>query len=413
MLKLPKGLKKKKKKSKKDQELFTEEELEQYKRDQKAKQEAAAGNGAAAESEAPSDCKGHSVVESVSAKSETASNPSDDKEEWARFKLLTSGIDSIVHKTQDELSRIKQTSYFQREPTATEKKKLEEEEAAVREAERIERERLEALEREANRDKLAEAVVELSESEEESEGADDFFVTDYIDKVAAGEIGIIVPESPIDVDLGPDPFDTDYATKVIVGADKAKNPEKRLVSLGAAVEVLSGRVDRDHALTLSQPKKKIRKGIVNLLSEDEDHLTFLDDEAVTPEPPRTLLDDFGEDNCDIPDAPLDLSAFLAGPTVQQETKPKEKSPEQKKSTVDLDILAEFDTLQAAEQEEDDEFAELAAESFTKKDEVKLVVKPQNLLQSTGPVEENWSQFELNRSEFFQLLGINIKSFSFR
>lgn len=397
MLKLPKGLKKKKKKSKKDQELFTEEELEQYKREQKAKHEVAAGNGAAAQSEAPSDLEGHSVAEAEPATSETASNPSEDKEEWARFKLLTSGVDSIVHKTQDELSRIKQTSYFQREPTATEKKKLEEEEAAVREAERLEKERLEALEREANRDKLAEAVVELSESEEESEGADDFFVTDYIDKVAAGEIGIIVPESPIDIDLGPDPFDTEYATKVIVGADKAKHPEKKLVSLGAAVEVLSGRVDRDHALALSQPKKKIRKGIVNLLSEDEDHLTFLDEEAVTPEPPRTLLDELDEYNCEISDAPLDLSAFLSGPT-SQETKPKEKSPENKKPIVDLDILAEFDTLKAAEQEEDDEFAELAAESLTKKDEIKLVVKAQNILESAGPVEANWSQFELNRSK---------------
>ncbi|XP_037931974.1 protein stoned-A-like [Teleopsis dalmanni] len=197
MLKLPKGLKKKKKKSKKDKELFTEEELEQYKRDLKAKQEAAAAKSDAGESDAASDVEGLASTASVSvaggssfsvattqaaestadgADTATTVKKSEEDEEWAKFKALTSGVDTILHKTQDELDRIKKESFYQRLPSAAEKKRLEEEEAAKREAERLEEERRKAAELEAQRDKLAEAVVELSESEpEDEEVLDDIF----------------------------------------------------------------------------------------------------------------------------------------------------------------------------------------------------------------------------------------------
>ncbi|XP_055843406.1 protein stoned-A [Episyrphus balteatus] len=445
MLKLPKGLKKKKKgkKSKKDQELFTEEELEQYKREQRAKQEAALE---AAKSDVGESDGGASDVEKGSTSGTTAAKPTgtsdsantsgetgaaaggaatngtttaaktEDDEEWAKFKALTSGVDSVLHKTQQELDHIKQTSFYQRLPSAAEKKKQEEEEAAAREAARLaEVKRLEE-EKEANRDKLAEAVVELSDSEEESEELNDIFATDYIDAITSGELQLgVVPDSPeLEIDLGPDPFDTAYAEKVIVGADKAKGG-KKLVSLGAAVEVLTGRVDRDHAVALSGAKRKPRKGVQDLLLDDSIDLeavaTEVEAVSATPEP-TNLLDELADD---IPnDVPIDLTAslhlqFLKKPKLENEEGDEEEEelgdiggflPEREpaEGAEDLppnDIVAEFDVLKY---EEDDEFAELAAESLTKKEEVKVIKQVPVPVAVSGPIEGDWAEFEQTPNE---------------
>lgn len=101
MLKLPKGLKKKKKdKKKKNQELFTEEELEQYKREQKARQEAAA---APAEEEA----ERQQQLDADQAHQANQSKPKakTDDDEWSKFTQLTSGVDSILKKTQGNLGK--------------------------------------------------------------------------------------------------------------------------------------------------------------------------------------------------------------------------------------------------------------------------------------------------------------------
>ncbi|XP_037928786.1 protein stoned-A isoform X2 [Teleopsis dalmanni] len=416
MLKLPKGLKKKKKKSKKDKELFTEEELEQYKRDLKAKQEAAAAKSDAGESDAASDVEGLASTASVSvaggssfsvattqaaestadgADTATTVKKSEEDEEWAKFKALTSGVDTILHKTQDELDRIKKESFYQRLPSAAEKKRLEEEEAAKREAERLEEERRKAAELEAQRDKLAEAVVELSESEpEDEEVLDDIFATDYIEAITSGEVQLaVVPESPVlEIDEGPDPFDTAYAEKVIVGADKTKG-NKKLVSLGAAVEVLSGRVDREHALALSKPKRKQRKGIQNLLLSES--VDFGDTEAdiVAVEPQKNLLDELVDDVPET-DAPIDLSVSLHLNFAPPKKVENEENDEEVNTNFDL---SEFDTLK---DDEDDEFAELAAESLIKKEEVKVITEiplPQaEVLSET--FESDWAEFEKTPEE---------------
>src|SRR4051812_25775602 len=93
MLKLPKGLKKKKKgkKSKKDQELFTEEELEQYKREHQVHTE-----------------------QPTASTDEQHPEKSGNDDEWSKFALLTTGVDSILKKTQDDLDRIKESSFFKR-----------------------------------------------------------------------------------------------------------------------------------------------------------------------------------------------------------------------------------------------------------------------------------------------------------
>lgn len=428
MLKLPKGLKKKKKKSKKDQELFTEEELEQYKRDLKAKQEAAAKKSDAGESDAASDVEGatgsghasRQFVDSSSATHASTSahhqhhqhqheqqhseqhsqqqqqqNADAGDEEWAKFKALTSGVDNILHKTQDELDRIKKESFYQRLPSAAEKKKQEEEEAARREAERLERERQLAAEREANRDKLAEAVVELSDSEDDQQDeVDDIFATDYIEAITSGEVQLgVVPDSPVlDFDDGPDPFDTAYAEKVIVGADKAKG-NKKLVSLGAAVEVLSGRVDREHAVALANPKRKLRKGIQNLLLSESVEVADTEADLLTSEPQHNLLDDLDDD---VPEsvAPIDLSVSLHLHLIKpQKLDENDEENEQADQFGSLNPdLAEFDALK---DDEDDEFAELAAESLTKKEEVTIVnqvVLPPAELLAEAAAETSWAEF---------------------
>ncbi|KAL7745226.1 hypothetical protein ACLKA6_008275 [Drosophila palustris] len=426
MLKLPKGLKKKKKKSKKDQELFTEEELEQYKRDLKAKQEAAANKSDAGESDAASDVEGatatghhsHSQGYSHTSRPVDSANSStsfaataagqeqhqhphqqqnanaDGDEEWAKFKALTSGVDNILHKTQDELDRIKKESFYQRLPSAAEKKKQEEEEAARREAKRLERERQLAAEREANRDKLAEAVVELSDSEDDAQDeVDDIFATDYIEAITSGEVQFaVVPDSPdLEFDDGPDPFDTAYADKVIVGADKSKG-NKKLVSLGAAVEVLSGRVDREHAVALANPKRKLRKGIQNLLLSESVDLGDNEPDLLAAEPQHNLLDDLDDD---VPEsvAPIDLSVSLHLHLIKPQKVDEVDDEEGDAALGSLNPdLAEFDALK---DEEDDEFAELAAESLTKKEEVtivKEVVLPPAELLAEAAAESSWAEF---------------------
>ncbi|BFG02765.1 protein stoned-A [Drosophila madeirensis] len=430
MLKLPKGLKKKKKKSKKDQELFTEEELEQYKRELRAKQEAAANKSDAGESDGgASDVEGaagatyhrSSLGDAHLAESGGATTSTDDHhhqhqqqhqhqsssggggdEEWAKFKALTSGVDTILHKTQDELDRIKKESFYQRLPSAAEKKKQEEEEAARLEAQRQERERQRLALIESQRDKLAEAVVELSDSEDEQQDeVDDIFATDYIEAITSGELQLaVVPDSPVfQADDGPDPFDTAYAEKVIVGADKAKG-NKKLVSLGAAVEVLSGRVDRDHALALANPKRKLRKGIQNLLLSESVELADPEADllaaAANAEPQHNLFDDLVDDDLTESAGPIDLSVslhlHLIKPQRVDEEDEDAELAELQGSSLNPD-LAEFDALK---DEEDDEFAELAAESLTKKEDITIVnqvVLPPASLLTEAVAEASWAEFE--------------------
>lgn len=109
MLKLPKGLKKKKKdkKSKKNQELFTEEELAAYKlREQREKQAVAAE---AVEHQIASGSSGSTDNQTANATAQAG-----DEDEWKKFNALTTGVDSILKKTQGNLDRIKESSFFQR-----------------------------------------------------------------------------------------------------------------------------------------------------------------------------------------------------------------------------------------------------------------------------------------------------------
>lgn len=348
MLKLPKGLKKKKKgkKSKKDQELFTEEELEQYKRE-------------------------HQTHSDQNVEEQQQEKPSND-DEWSKFAALTTGVDSILKKTQGDLDRIKSTSFFKRVPPPSEAK-LEEKAQEIP---------LETSEKEPETEEkdlaqeLLNAVVELSESEDESDFDDSAFDTTYIDR----ELPLAyVPESPEEeTNLGPDPFDTGYAEKVIKGPEVSSRG-KKLVNIGAAVEVLTGKVE---AASTSTKSRRQRRGIQNLLLESFE--ANLEDGDVIPasEPAtvKTLLDEpaeLADDN------PIDLSVSLHLTLIQQQKNNQEENSEIKD---EHNVLDEFDVLKKAEY--DKEFIP----------GVKSLTKPTENTGHSSDQSADWSEFEERKGE---------------
>lgn len=278
------GLKKKKKgKKKKDQELFTEEELEQYKRahqfDQEIRQEASAST----------------ATESTSTATEEHPEKSENDDEWKQFAALTTGIDSILKKTQGDLDRIKETSFFKRvAPKRPEP-------VAVEEAPKVE-EKPPTPEEEKKVKQLLNAVVELSDSEPESDH-DVAFETDYIDQ----ELPLAyVEDLEDDQDQGPDPFDTGYAERVIKGPE-VSNRGKKIINIGSAVQVLTGKVEVSAA---ASKQRRARRGIQNLLLESFEvteeaaaAAAAESEESVA----KTLLDEPAELDAD---APIDLSVSL-------------------------------------------------------------------------------------------------------
>lgn len=385
MLKIPKGLKKKKKgKKKKDQELFTEEELEQYKQEQAKKNASVAAGSAFSAPEHGEHATGHDE--------KAAAN----EEEWSKFSALTSGVDSIVKKTQNDLDRIKTTSFFQRIPP-----KIEAEDVEPEEDEETKKAREVAA--------LQDAVVELSESEYESDDdASGIFDSDYMDKV---EMPLAyIPDSPEieQVADGDDPFDTAYADKVITGPQVSKTG-KKIVTIGSEVlQVLTGAVDNIPKSTIVKRPK--RRGIQNLMLSSFDNDNDADDvvKETIPEPTHDVLDSLLELPPDeIENVEIDLSISL-------HMKFKENNPEEKEEnkgatteqSLNDDVLKEFDVLK----DEDDEFGQLAAESLAKPTEaVNKVVDVIPLVQPQQPQENtDWAEFQRDEGRFLTLVASNSK-----
>lgn len=185
-----------------------------------------------------------------------------------------------------------------------------------------------------------------------------------------------IPDSPTEEeDLGPDPFDTNFADKLIKGPEVSKRG-KKIVNIGAAVGVLTGRVE--NVALNKEALKRPRRGPQNLLLEsfdkDNEATGETELEAAAPvaeeKPALSLLDDISDD---IPDIPVDLSASLHLTYLKQ--KEEEEKEAEKRRLEQLEL-------------EKDEFDELAAESLTKNpDEVK-VVDPNTLATVLAPVLED-------------------------
>lgn len=341
MLKIHKGLKKKKKNKKnkhKEEELFNEEELERYRREHQEGKE--------------------------------AEGEKDGQEEWQKFKAITAGIDDVLKKTQGDLDRIKTNSFFQRKPTQTELKaaedKLEAQKRAKLEEELRRKTECEALaSAKAKEEAAACATADEESSSEESDDGDDIFDTSYVDVITSGEVKLAyIPESPTEENAEFDPFDTSIVDKVIQPNPNKKN--KRYISLGCAVEVLSGKeVDINPEVFRSTAVRK-RPKPVNLLLESYDEgaasVKLADDK-----PLKTLLDD----DPDLPTDALPLTIVTPIEIKAHSIKEDIKTPQQDISQ----IINEFDsplilsetvnTQLNLEDDIDDEFAALAAESLSK------------------------------------------------
>ncbi|KAL7306457.1 hypothetical protein TKK_0001871 [Trichogramma kaykai] len=301
MHKLAKGLNKKKKKQKKgkkgeDDDEFDPEELERYRRERAEAQAKLAAEAA----------------ESGDGK------PATNNDEWSKFAALTSGVDSILKKTQDDLDRIKSTSFFQRKAVEPEPDPEEAPEVVKRKEELAKRyagfdKDGNPIEIKEDEDKVAlkvneDGIVELPEDDEahEDSAEEDIFDTTYIDALQNIEVQLAyIPDSPTQEELGDDPFDTTNADVVLKTVDKTTG--KKLVSLGNAVEVLAGRIDHKSTCKISKNRPRVQ---TDLLLDD---FEVAEPSAVTPDNPndetkadnvpKTLLDD----DSDLPDIPVDLT----------------------------------------------------------------------------------------------------------
>ncbi|XP_012538677.1 protein stoned-B [Monomorium pharaonis] len=334
MHKLAKGLKKKKKpkKGKKgaEEEDFDPEELERYRRERAEAQQKA--------EEAGESTKG------------TGSD------EWKKFQALTAGVDSVLRKTQDDLDRIKSTSFFQRKAPLEEKKP----EEANQEDSNKSTKRWVGFDKEGNPIEAApseidsqgrkeekplvneDGFVEVPEDEDEQEDSaeEDIFDTTYVDVLQNIDVQLAyIPDSPTEEETGDDPFDTTSADKVLRTVDKKGN---KLVSLGNAVEVLSGRIDYVSSCKITKGRRPRLQQ--DLLLDDFDEAEQPSAEAIVAEPvevEKTLLDD----DSDLPDIPIDLTKLPpvlprpVTPTVTQE----DAVSTEKTSNGPLDI-SEFEIL---------------------------------------------------------------------
>lgn len=309
MHKLAKGLKKKKKQKKgkkgAEEDEFDPEELERYRRERAEAQQKAGESG------------------------EAASAGSD---EWKKFEALTAGVDSILKKTQGDLDRIKSTSFFQRKVPLANQKEAEKSAAAAAAAEQQKKKKRtkkwvdfdqegnpieqdtaeEEKEKKGIKDKEEKSIlseegfVEVSEDEDDLENSaeEDIFDTTYVDVLQNIEVQLAyIPESPTQEEVGDDPFDTTSADKVLKTVDKKGN---KLVSLGNAVEVLSGRIEHVSTCKIGRSRKtKNRDLLLGDFDGVERSVELVTNESSTDhgEPKKTLLDD----DSDLPDVPVDLT----------------------------------------------------------------------------------------------------------
>jgi hypothetical protein len=373
MLKINKKLKKKKHKKGKDEELFTQEELEQYKKKlaDKARLEEAAAQGASGS--APSE-----TVEEIpdedfdprAVEEKPEGEKHENKDEWEKFKALTAGVDDILTSSKGKLEEIKKESFYQRKPpgpSEPDRKKPPPRPEAPKLPPRPPPPHTE----EPSPEEIPQFPLP-DESEEEDE--DDIFDTAYIDAVASGQIKLAyIPDSP-PPEPEDDPFDTSIVDKVIKPKEiiTKDGKKKTLVSLGCAVDVLTGILDKEatRGVVQSGSIKKRRVQPRDLLLDGEGIIVPSEDLPYQPAP-KTLLDEEAVDDLGEDFTPVPVSVVAVCPAkkdVKEETDIKEDNSHL------LSLVAEFDVISSSpveeqhieeEDEEDDEFAALAAESLIK------------------------------------------------
>ncbi|CAB3223304.1 unnamed protein product [Arctia plantaginis] len=359
MLKLPKGLKKKKKgkksKRKGEEELFTEEELEKYRREHQQQS------------------------------AENSEGTVKENEEWSKFKDLTTGIDSVLKKTQGDLDRIKSTSFFQRVPAGPKKVESKEKEVPHRPVVEITEadfpQLVQSSATEADDGNKSEYGVTDDESEEEDQ--DDIFDTSYVEAVERGEVKLAyVPDSPEEFQ-DDDIFDTSHVDALIKGQETKSSKGKQGLDIGLAVGVLTGRID-NVTVTTKRPKRVI-PGDLLLENTDGQEVERRIEAVVQSEPVEKSILDI---DADIPiTTPIDLSVSLHTSLIQQ----NKRSDQEILSTPDV-----INTENPSAEEEFDEFTLLATKSLEVGSEVIKLVENDLILEPV--VQESWSAFEADKHE---------------
>ncbi|XP_071527468.1 protein stoned-A [Panulirus ornatus] len=305
MLKIKKGIKKKiKGKKEKDDELFTPEELEQYKREkeEEARRLAQQQQEKSEESEqlqrdtsAPPE---EGAAGSSEAKESSATGGDND---WRNFFAAT---DTVLKKTSDNLVQIREASFFQRKeektveavksatpavpvvPTAG-KKWVDLEAGGIDDENEVAEESQKKEPQQEPEPEPEPAPLQFIEDLPDVD-VDEFtevFDTTYVDNVESGQVKLhYIPDSPTTTDPNePDPFDTSVVDKVLhtketkPKASEEKKPEKKkkkLVNLGCAVEVLTGNVqgvDKPSSLPVNSKRRRVVQQEVNLLADFSDN----------------------------------------------------------------------------------------------------------------------------------------------
>lgn len=276
------------------------------------------------------------------AKTPRDDNNDDDEGGWRRFQELTAGVDKVLREKQEKLAEIKVDSYYQRKKTQVEiledakvarpttlvgkrKKKwvdldqagFEEKEGAedVSGAEEPDDEDEETLaeakeEEEAARgvkEGEADGLCEAPEVEQEAAGLeqegeedenddnddDDIFDTAFAEAVVSGNLKLaVIPDSPEAPEEGDDPFDTKFAQDIVEKHEKEKKVREKVESnrvkfgcIAAAADVLTGKAERvdKHAVDHAVRKKRRRANRINLIADEVEDVTALDDiEGISP-----------------------------------------------------------------------------------------------------------------------------------
>ena len=298
------------------------------------------------------------------------------------------GVDTILQKTQEDLGRIKKTSYYQRNkkpetPTPGEEVKSIVGAASTsnnnssseptcagpnkpkwigfEEGARYQEEGEEGVQEEVEHEtpaapQLTEAEEEAAkleelnrglEEEEVGEDEEDIFNTEYVDVVTSGELKLAyVPDSPtLDAAAadGDDPFDTSVVEK-IVGPLPVIKKKKALVSIGAAVEILTAANESDKQKQRHQATEASRQRIVQPPTEIQLLCCFDDNREEGGETKGSSL------------AVTPCANHVGSESSQQQVTPQVEEGKQLAAvaaTSDLkDILAEFDVIPETQETSD-------------------------------------------------------------
>ncbi len=176
------------------------------------------------------------------------------------------------------------------------------------------------------------------EDEEPPEDEEDIFNTEYVDVVTSGELKLAyVPDSPtLEAADGDDPFDTSVVEK-IVGPLPVIKKKKALVSIGAAVEILTAANEADKQKQQHQASTSSRQRIVQPPTEIQLLCCFDDNEG-------NQKQEGGSSLAVTPNHVVESSSS-SNQTPQIEEQLATAAAAASAATPDLkDILAEFDVI---------------------------------------------------------------------